>query len=209
MTDNPKLNRRSLLGRGVAAAFSGGAIGATVGAAIAQAAAAPVGDAELLALDAEIAEADKAFNAALDVRSEAEGAFAKAKPQRPIAPDYPDVSDEEWLKALLRKTASDEARPEVIAHEAAKQEWIQKCERLKEECGLVAAEFEESEASDEVLAIRDFIAETRATTLAGLVFKAKYAAGHYRSEYDLDVMTSIVDDLLTMAGEEADDADDV
>ena len=47
------------------------------------------------------------------------------------------------------------------------------------------------------------MAETPAKTLAGLIFKARYAATHYRSEYDEEVMVSIVDDLLAMAEEDA------
>ena len=49
--------------------------------------------------------------------------------------------------------------------------------------------------------MRDALAETPAKTLAGLIFKARYAAAHYRAEYDSDVMVSIVDDLLAMAGD--------
>ena len=45
------------------------------------------------------------------------------------------------------------------------------------------------------------VAAIRATTLAGLVFKAKYALAHNHSEPDPAVMTSIVDDLLAMSGE--------
>ena len=37
--------------------------------------------------------------------------------------------------------------------------------------------------------------------LAGLIFKARYAATHYEDDYDTDVMISIVDDLIAMAEE--------
>ena len=40
--------------------------------------------------------------------------------------------------------------------------------------------------------------DTPARTLAGLIFKARYAATHYSDDYDTDVMISIVDDLLAM-----------
>jgi hypothetical protein len=59
----------------------------------------------------------------------------------------------------------------------------------------------QSDAQDAAMNLRDRIAEIQATTLAGLTFKAKYAASHYRGEYDVDVMTSIVDDLLAFDGE--------
>ena len=49
--------------------------------------------------------------------------------------------------------------------------------------------------------MRDALADTPAKTLAGLIFKARYAATHYRAEYDSDVMISFVDDLLAMAGD--------
>jgi len=37
-------------------------------------------------------------------------------------------------------------------------------------------------------------ARAPAKTLAGLIFKARYAASHYPEEYDEEVMASIVDD---------------
>ena len=40
------------------------------------------------------------------------------------------------------------------------------------------------------------VAETPARTLAGLIFKARYAAAN---DHDPEVMISIVDDLLAMA----------
>jgi hypothetical protein len=48
------------------------------------------------------------------------------------------------------------------------------------------------------MSLRDKVVEIPATTLAGLLFKARYAASHYRGEYDPDVMISIVDDLLAL-----------
>jgi len=69
---------------------------------------------------------------------------------------------------------------------------------LREQCGLAEADDEEEETSDKGAAIRDQIAGTRATTLVGFIFKAKYAAEHCRGDPDLDVMASIVDDLLAL-----------
>ena len=50
--------------------------------------------------------------------------------------------------------------------------------------------------------IRDQIVAIRATTIAGLIFKARYASEHYRDEPDDEVMELIVDDLLAMGGAE-------
>ena len=68
---------------------------------------------------------------------------------------------------------------------------------------MTAAHEMEDATSKAVNQMRDALAETPATTLAGLIFKARYAATHYRGEYDQDVMVSIVDDLLAMAEEDA------
>jgi hypothetical protein len=77
------------------------------------------------------------------------------------------------------------------------------CDRLRVNSGLKAGEESQYEAEVIVLALRDRIVEIRAATLAGLIFKAKYAAEHYRSEYDPEVMASIVDDLLALDEEAA------
>ena len=74
-------------------------------------------------------------------------------------------------------------------------------EQAERDSGLTAAE-EAVNAADHVrLAIRDKIVSTRARTLAGLTFKARYAASHFPGDPDEDVMRSIVEDLLAMAGE--------
>jgi hypothetical protein len=77
-------------------------------------------------------------------------------------------------------------------------------ERLRADCGLKAAERSQIEADDVVIALRDRIVSTPATTLAGLIFKARYAADRYPSEYEPEVMISIVDDLLALGEEGAD-----
>jgi hypothetical protein len=59
----------------------------------------------------------------------------------------------------------------------------------------------QNDTQDVVMSLRDRIAEIQATTLTGLIFKARYAASHYEGEYDADVMASIVDDLLALDGE--------
>jgi hypothetical protein len=50
--------------------------------------------------------------------------------------------------------------------------------------------------------IRDQIVAIRATTIAGLIFKARYASEHYRDEPGDEVMESIVADLLAIGGAE-------
>jgi hypothetical protein len=46
--------------------------------------------------------------------------------------------------------------------------------------------------------VRADLVDTPARRLAGLIFKARYVAAHRRTEYDEEVMASIVDDLLAM-----------
>ena len=55
-------------------------------------------------------------------------------------------------------------------------------------------------ATNAEISVRNTIAETPATTLAGLKFKVKYAAAHCEGAYDAEVVTSIVDDLLAKEG---------
>lgn len=55
-----------------------------------------------------------------------------------------------------------------------------------------------------MLELRDRLVEMRATTLAGLIFKARYAAEHYSGDPDPMVVDSILDDLLAMGEEAAD-----
>jgi hypothetical protein len=63
-----------------------------------------------------------------------------------------------------------------------------------------AAAMEAQQAADRVvLSIREKIVSTRAHTLPGLIFKARYAATHFENEYDENVMPSIVDDLIALA----------
>ena len=55
---------------------------------------------------------------------------------------------------------------------------------------------------NEVEAISQRIAEIRATTLAGLVFKAKYALAHNESEPDPTVVELILADLMAMSAKQ-------
>ena len=75
-------------------------------------------------------------------------------------------------------------------------------EQAERDSGLKAAEEAVNAAEDVRLAIRDRIVSTRARTLAGLIFKARYASTHFPGDEDEDVMKSIVADLLAMAPKE-------
>ena len=89
--------------------------------------------------------------------------------------------------------------PAFVAYDQAVAAHRREVERLKAECGVTAAHELEDATSKAVSQVRDALADTPAKTLAGLIYKARYAAAHYRTEYDADVMVSIVDDLLAMA----------
>jgi hypothetical protein len=81
-----------------------------------------------------------------------------------------------------------------------KKAWSEALEQTRVESGLKAAE-EAVNAADRVrLQIRDEIVAIPARTLAGIIFKARYAADHFPGDEDEDVM-KIVADLLAMAGE--------
>jgi hypothetical protein len=160
-------------------------------------------DAELFALTPQITLTDEAEREAGAVCDALEDVFFSAIPPEPTPPKF-DISDEEWFKALQAKTASDKnkaAPKEQTAYQAAIKEHEQRRDRLRVDCGLEAAEQKQNDTQDAVMSLRDRIAEIPATTLAGLIFKARYAASHYEGEYDADVMTSIVDDLLALNGE--------
>ncbi len=157
-------------------------------------------DAELFALQGAIAAADKQLVAALDVSAVADSAFIRGLPPRPV---YPEgfVRDEAWQKRVDEIVARFQARgpsPEEANHDAAMERWEAECERLRDECGETAASEAEEAAHDEIIDLRNEIIQIQATTLTGLVFKAKYAAAHYSDDYDPDVMVSIVDDLLAL-----------
>ena len=86
-----------------------------------------------------------------------------------------------------------------MAYEQAVQDYEREVERLQAECGETAAQEMQDAAHEAFARVRDTLAETPATTLAGLIFKARYAATHYEDDYDQAVTDSIVDDLLAMA----------
>ena len=72
---------------------------------------------------------------------------------------------------------------------------------MKDECGLTAASEMQYAVHETVSQLQADLIDTPAKTLAGLIFKARYAATHYEDDYNEDVMISIVDDLMAMAGD--------
>jgi hypothetical protein len=192
-----KPSRRLFLAAGSAAA-----VFATVKSAVA-AATPGEADAELLALGDALARAGELADKAHAAHSAAEDAYFAAKPPAPTAPVV-DASSEEWFRAVQAKLASDKAKgpsPEQAAFEQAKANHEKECDRISLECGLAAAEEAQRIASIAAMEIRDTIAGIQATTLVGLMIKARYSAEHDQCAYDEEIMNSIVDDLLAMSGE--------
>jgi hypothetical protein len=162
-------------------------------------------DAALFAMGPAIEAADKEFNAALDALDAADDAYSDKKPDGPAQPEPDFLPEELQALDLLGTAAALRAirgpSPARAAHDQAVAAHEREVERLKAKCGVTAAHELEDATSVAVNQVRDALAETPAKTLAGLIFKARYAAAHYRTEYDDEVMTSIVEDLLVMAGD--------
>jgi hypothetical protein len=159
-------------------------------------------DAALFALQADIEAADRLQTAAFDVRNACEKACLAVRLPPPPKPEGAAFTNEEWFGMFVSKMTELNASPspDGKAYDAAIEAWVQEKERLDDETGLTAAEERVAEAQSEGDALRDQIVATRATTLAGLKFKAAYAAAHYPDEPDQDVMASIVADILAMEG---------
>jgi hypothetical protein len=170
-------------------------------------------DAGLFALQPEVEAADHIEEQAHKALAVVEEAFFAAKPPKPER----DVLAE--CKAILDKWDMEDAallageRPDAatrlaefenykMAHDAKVQAWMEECARLRTEFGVAAADDRSSEADAAVDNLGQMVAAIPATTLAGLVFKAKYALAHNESEADARVVESILDDLLGMAGKD-------
>jgi hypothetical protein len=158
-------------------------------------------DAALLALQADIEAADRLKDASYGPLEVAEKAYFAARRPLPAAPSSAGFTDEEWFVTLRERMAELRAcpSPEVALHVAACEAWVEEDKRLRDETGLAAARERDEEIDADVLALRDEIVATRATTLAGLKFKAKYAVDHYSGEPDEEVLASIAHDLLAMS----------
>jgi hypothetical protein len=104
------------------------------------------------------------------------------------------IEARDFVPLLAHKEAWDK-------YQSASRVWREARDQAERNSGLTAAE-DAANAADAVrLAIRAEIISTRARTLNGLIFKARYAASHFPGDPDEDVMRSIAEDLLAMAGE--------
>jgi hypothetical protein len=90
--------------------------------------------------------------------------------------------------------------PEWAAYDAAVHAWQDEIDRVDLNIGASAAVERADEALLAVIALRDKIAATRATPLAGIKFKAKYVAEHDPGAPDEEVMESIIADIIAMEG---------
>ena len=191
-------NRRAVLGAILAAGATG-----SVPAAARAASSHP--DAELLALASEIEAADREYELRERAINAAETVFFSIRPKEP---ERPTITYQAMEELIAQKRWDEIAKfgAEVRKQEAALKAWQEdEIPRARRELGLLAAEEAQAEADEIRLSIRDEkLIPTRARTLEGLIFKARYAASHFKEAYDEEVMCSIVDDLLAIAaGEEA------
>ena len=97
-----------------------------------------------------------------------------------------DFSSEEQqavdaMAAVMRKRDGAPS-PAWAAYYAAAQDHEQEVERVKAECGLTAASEMQNAVHETVSQLQADLIDTPARTLAGLIFKARYAATHYSDE---------------------------
>jgi hypothetical protein len=132
-------------------------------------------------LQPAIEAADRRFDATFDPLAAAEAALRRAMPPKPTPAMF---SPEKFAKEIIDHVKALSAGvPEVpfrssddIVHENAVAEWELTKARLEEEVGLTAVNEEQEQAVNELARLQELLAGTKATTLAGLIFKAKYAA---------------------------------
>jgi hypothetical protein len=189
---NPALSRRGAL----AGALPALAVASLPPAATAASIANP--DADLLSLQAEVEAADADHNTALAAFDRADDVYSALRSQPPE--DSPDRDDDEML-ARVRTLIAEYKLPSSEPFNQAVTAWRAEDERLKHECGVVQAEADVAARCDKVAEVRARITATPATTIRGLIFKARYAAEHYPEDYDVDTMQSIVDDLVAMGAQ--------
>ena len=187
-------NRRAVLGVILAAGATG---------ALPARAASSHPDAELLALASEIEAADRECELGERAMNAVENVFLSIRSEKPERPTITYQAMEELI-AQKRWDEITKFGAEVRKQEAALKAWQEdEIPRARRESGLLAAEEAQDDADGIRLSIRDEkLIPTRARTLEGLIFKARYAAGHFKEDYDEKVMRSIVDDLLALAEDE-------
>jgi hypothetical protein len=159
-------------------------------------------DAALFAMQSAIDAADREFDVARTALTAADELYFDKEPEWPTKPAAAFSAEEQQAIDVLAAAARKRTpSPVWAAYDQALLDRGLEVERLKAECGVTAAHELEDATSVAVNQVRDVLAETPAKTLAGLIFKARYAGAHYRADYDEEVMVSIVDDLLAMAGD--------
>jgi hypothetical protein len=158
-------------------------------------------DAALLAMGPAIDAADRELDAALDALKAADEAYFDKEPDMPAKPEADFTAEERQAIEALRAATAKRGGPSPAwaTYEQAVQDHEREVKRLKGECGVTAANDLEAAALDATGRAAQALVDTPAKTLAGLIFKARYAASHYSDDYDSDVMVSIVGDLLAMA----------
>ena len=138
-------------------------------------------DVVLFAMGPAIEAADGELDAALDALKPAEEAYFDKEPDRPEKPET-ILSDEDRraCDVLAATTVRNRLRPSPawVAYEQAVQDHEREVERLKAECGVTAANELELAALDATGRASRGLIDTPAKTLAGLIFKARYAATH-------------------------------
>ena len=156
-------------------------------------------DADLFALQGPIEAADRELDGVLDALRIAEDNARRNVSEKPAAPEM-DRESREAIDEFGRRMAEIRARgpsAEQAAHENALRQWEADTARARAEGGLDTAYAAERAALDAVMALQARVVETPAKTLAGLIFKARYAA---ERDHDPVVMESIVNDLLALDG---------
>lgn len=126
-------------------------------------------DAALLALQPEIDAADQAWEARYRDRAACEKVYFAIRPDEPKTPLLDNAT------ILTGKTVlSPEDAKAIDTYAEAMAAWRKATEQAHDDTGLTAAEKAQNAADDVRIAIcNEKIIPTRATTLSGLIFKAR------------------------------------
>jgi hypothetical protein len=156
-------------------------------------------DAALFALQSAIDAADGELDVALEALEAADKAYHDKQPDKPSPPPL-STEEEQAMVEFAARTAEVRFSPSPAsaAYEQAARDHEREVERLKAECGVTAAHEMESVAHEAMSHVHADLIDTPAETLAGLIFKARYAEAN---DCDEEVMQPIVEDLLAMAEE--------
>jgi hypothetical protein len=151
-------------------------------------------DAALFAMQSAIDAADRDLQAAFDALNPVEDAYFDKVSDRPVAPKEAVFSPEEQqaLDAFAARLREGRKTPSPArkAYEQAFQDHEREVERLKAECGLTAGQEVRDAVQETISQLQADLIDTPANTLAGLIFKARYAAAHYPGEWDKEACAS-------------------